>query len=37
MAHDSRVAQLLDEIFDERLTPEEACRDHPELLQEVRK
>jgi hypothetical protein len=31
MAHDSRVAQLLDEIFDERLTPEEACRDHPEL------
>src|SRR5580658_8100732 len=37
MAHDSRVAQLLDEIFDERVTPEEACRDHPELLEEVRK
>ena len=37
MADDSRVAQLLDELFDERLTPEEACRDHPELLQEVRK
>ncbi len=37
MAHDSRVAQLLDDLFDERLTPEEACRDHPELLKEVRK
>ncbi len=37
MAHDSRVAHLLDELFDDQLTPEEACRDHPELLQEVRK
>ena len=37
MANESRVAQLLDELFDDRLTPEEACRDHPELLQEVRK
>ncbi len=37
MADDSRVAHLLDELFDDQLTPEEACRDHPELLQEVRK
>jgi eukaryotic-like serine/threonine-protein kinase len=37
MADDSRVAHLLDELFDADLTPEEACRDHPELLQEVRK
>jgi serine/threonine-protein kinase len=37
MTDDSRVAHLLDELFDDRLTPEEACRDHPELLQEVRK
>jgi serine/threonine-protein kinase len=37
MADDSRIAHLLDELFDDRLTPEEVCRDHPELLQEVRK
>jgi eukaryotic-like serine/threonine-protein kinase len=37
MADDSRVVHLLDELFDDQLTPEEACRDHPELLPEVRK
>jgi serine/threonine-protein kinase len=37
MTDDSRIAHLLDELFDNRLTPEEACRDHPELLQQVRK
>ena len=37
MADESRIALLLDELFDDRLTPEEACRDHPELLDEVRK
>jgi serine/threonine-protein kinase len=36
-ADESRIALLLDELYDERLTPEEACRDHPELLDEVRK
>jgi eukaryotic-like serine/threonine-protein kinase len=35
MAEDSRIALLLDELFDNGLTPEEACRDHPQLLQEV--
>jgi serine/threonine-protein kinase len=37
MADESRIARILDELFDDRLTPEEACRDHPELLEEVRK
>jgi serine/threonine-protein kinase len=37
MADESRIAQLLDDLFDDRLTPEEACRDHPELLDEVRR
>jgi serine/threonine-protein kinase len=37
MADDSQIAHLLDDLFDNQLTPEEACRDHPELLQEVRK
>ncbi len=36
MVDDSRIAHLLDELFDNELTPEEACRDQPELLQEVR-
>ncbi len=36
MVDDSRIAHLLDALFDNELTPEEACRDHPELLLEVR-
>ncbi len=36
MVDDSRIAHLLDELFDNELTPEEACRDQPELLQELR-
>jgi serine/threonine-protein kinase len=37
MAEDPRIALVLDDLFDNRLTPEEACRDHPELLPEVDK
>jgi serine/threonine-protein kinase len=37
MTDESRVAQILDELFDDQITPEAACRDHPELLEEVRK
>ena len=36
MADESRVQQLLDEIFDAELTPEDVCGDCPELLPEVR-
>jgi serine/threonine-protein kinase len=37
MAAESRVQQLLDEISDSGRTPEEVCRDCPELLSEVRR
>jgi serine/threonine-protein kinase len=37
MIDDARVQQLLDEILDSDRTPEEVCRDCPELLSEVRK
>jgi serine/threonine-protein kinase len=37
MADEPRVRQLLDEIFDSELTPEEVCGDCPELLPEVRR
>ena len=36
MADDPRVQRLLDEIFDSGRTPEEVCRECPELLTEVR-
>src|ERR1700722_2803957 len=36
MSADNRIDEMLDELFDERLTPEEVCRDQPELLEEVR-
>jgi serine/threonine-protein kinase len=37
MADESRVQQLLDEIFDSERTPEEVCDTCPELLPEVRR
>src|SRR5262245_9576390 len=37
MADEPRVQQLLDEILDWGRTPEEVCRDCPELLPEVRR
>jgi tetratricopeptide (TPR) repeat protein/tRNA A-37 threonylcarbamoyl transferase component Bud32 len=37
VAEETRVQQLLDEIFDSGRTPEEACGDCPELLPEVRR
>ncbi len=37
MSHDPRVDQVIDEHFDSRSTPEEACRSCPELLPEVRR
>ncbi len=37
MADELRVEQLLDEIMDSERTPEEVCREFPELLPEVRK
>ena len=36
MAGDPRVQQLLEEVLESRRTPEEVCRDCPELLPEVR-
>jgi serine/threonine-protein kinase len=36
MASDARVSGLLEEMLDSGLTPEEACRDCPELLPAVR-
>ena len=35
-AHESRIQFLLEEILDSDLTPEDACREHPDLLPEVR-
>ena len=37
MAGDPRVFELLEEMLDTGLTPEEVCRDCPELLPEVRR
>ncbi|HEX3151882.1 MAG TPA: serine/threonine-protein kinase [Gemmataceae bacterium] len=37
MAGDPRVLALLEEMLDTGRTPEEVCRDHPELLSEVRR
>src|SRR5262245_6378331 len=36
MTNEPLVQQLLDEVFDSGRTPEEVCRDRPELLPEVR-
>ena len=36
MAADPRVQQLLEEVLESRRSPDEVCRDHPELLPEVR-
>ena len=36
MAADPRVQQLLEEVLESRRSPEEVCRDCPELLAEVR-
>ena len=36
MAGDARVTALLEEMLDSGLTPEQACRDCPELLPAVR-
>jgi serine/threonine-protein kinase len=36
MVSDARVQQLLDDLLDTEATPEEVCRDCPELLPEVR-
>src|SRR6516164_8299277 len=37
MAGDPRVLELLEEMLDAGKTPEEVCRDCPELLPEVRR
>jgi serine/threonine protein kinase/formylglycine-generating enzyme required for sulfatase activity/tetratricopeptide (TPR) repeat protein len=37
MADEARVQKLLDEMFNADRTPEEVCRDCPELLSEVRR
>src|SRR5215207_2362863 len=37
MAGDSRVFALLEEILESNRTPEDVCRDCPELLSEVRR
>src|SRR5262249_30751919 len=34
--HELLVQELLDEAFDPALTPEEVCKDHPDLLPEIR-
>ncbi len=36
MTDDPRAEELLDALLDSHATPEEVCRDHPELLPEVR-
>src|SRR5262245_28289158 len=36
MDHESRIIALVEEILDSDITPEEACRETPELLAEVR-
>ncbi len=37
MDGDPRVLQLLEELLDSERTPEEVCRDCPELLPQVRR
>ena len=37
MASDPRVLELLEEMLNSGKTPEEVCRDCPELLPEVRR
>jgi hypothetical protein len=37
MTDETRVEQLLEEIFSSAHTPEEVCVDSPDLLAEVRK
>src|SRR6516162_11725712 len=37
MSDETRVEQLLEELFESDRTPEEVCADCPELLPEVRK
>src|SRR5207302_9472290 len=37
MATDPRVQRLLEDLLDSGSSPEEACRDTPELLPEVRR
>src|SRR5262249_8240232 len=37
MTDESLVQQLLDEVFDAERSPEDVCRDCPELLPEVRR
>ena len=37
MSDETRVQQLLEELLESKYTPEEACRENPELLDEVRK
>jgi serine/threonine-protein kinase len=37
MSDESRVQQLLEEIFDSGRSPEEVCSHCPELLDEVRR
>jgi serine/threonine-protein kinase len=37
MAANPRVLELLEDMLDSAKTPEEVCRDHPELLTEVRR
>jgi eukaryotic-like serine/threonine-protein kinase len=36
MAADPRIQQLVEEVLESRRSPKEVCRDHPELLAEVR-
>src|SRR5262245_7136919 len=37
MSEESRIEQLLEEVLDSDRAPEEVCREHPELLWEVRR
>ena len=37
MADDPRIDELLDNLYDSSLSPEEACRAHPELMPELLK
>ena len=36
MAADPRIQQLVEEVLESRRSPKDVCRDHPELLAEVR-
>ena len=37
MTDETRVRQLLELLLETRGTPEDVCREHPELLDEVRR